>query len=106
MQRVLGSNPSGAQRKDFYMKLDKSYFVNIFKPQVFELTPEDCDSEEEFIDIVSNEVWNLDEWTPEGIMMLKHFIFKAVTKDVPKDYDIDRNYLKSLIKKKVKSWQV
>lgn len=83
--------------------MKRSFFRNMFKPQVFELKPEDCETEEEFIDIVSDEVWNLDEWTPEGIMMMKHFIFKAITKDVPEDHDIDRDYLKSLIKKKVKS---
>jgi len=77
--------------------MKRSIFVNMFKPEVFNLKPEDCENEDEFINIVGEEVWNLDEWTPEGIMMLKQFIFRLVTKDVPKDYDIDKEYLKKLI---------
>lgn len=77
--------------------MEKSFFRNLFKPEVFNLKPEDCENDEEFIDIVSDEVWNLDEWSPEGIMMLKHFVLRLVTKGIPKDHQIDRDYLKKLI---------
>jgi len=82
------------------MNPDRSYFGKMFKPEVFNLTPENCDNDEELVEIVTEEVWNLDEWTPEGIMMLKHFVFKLVTKDVPEDYDIDIEYLEELIKER------
>jgi len=80
------------------MNPDRSYFGKMFKPEVFNLTPDNCDNDEEFVELVTEETWNLDEWTPEGIMMLKHFVFKTVTKDVPEKHDIDIDYLLILIK--------
>ncbi len=62
----------------------RSEFKNLFKPEVFNLKPKDF-GEEEFLDIVADEVWNLDEWTPEGIMMMKHMIMRLV---VPKELNI------------------
>ena len=47
--------------------MERSIFKNLFKPEVSNLKPEDFG--DEFIDIVADEVWNLDEWTPEGVMM-------------------------------------
>jgi len=58
----------------------RSDFKHLFPPEINNLTPENCKNDDEFIDIVTDEVWNLDEWTPEGIMMMKHFIMQAARK--------------------------
>ena len=71
----------------------------LFKPDVFNRKPKDCNNDDDFIDIVTDEMWNLDEWTPEGIIMMKRFIFKMITKNIPKKYSIDREFFRELIKK-------
>ncbi len=75
----------------------RSSFKNLFKPEVFNLKPENF-SEEEFLDIVADEVWNLDEWTPEGIMMMKHMILRLVVPKELQEYDFN-TFKKFLIKK-------
>ncbi|KKK93311.1 hypothetical protein LCGC14_2694120, partial [marine sediment metagenome] len=50
------------------------------------------------LDIVADEVWNLDEWTPEGIMMMKHMILRLVVPKELQEYDFN-TFKKFLIKK-------
>ena len=69
-------------------KPKRSEFRNLFKPEVFNLKPEDY-TEEEFLDIVAEEAWNMDEWTPEGIMMLKHMILRLVVPKELEDFDLN-----------------
>lgn len=95
-----GSNPSRATKGEIFKKgvnmQERSEFKNLFKSEVFNLKPEDF-NKEEFLDIVAEEVWNLDEWTPEGIMMMKHMILRFV---VPKElHEYDFNTFKKLLKK-------
>lgn len=78
-------------------KLVRSDFKSLFKPEVFNLKPEDCESEEEFLDIVADEAWNLDEWTPEGVMMMKHFILKITTTGYDKK-KINSNSIRESVK--------
>lgn len=74
----------------------RSEFKNLFKPEIFNLKPKDF-GEEEFLEIVADEVWNLDEWTPEGVMMMKHMILRLV---VPKElHEYDFNTFKKFLKK-------
>lgn len=76
-----------------------SKFRNLFKPEVFNLTPENF-TEEQFLDIVAEEAWNLDEWTPEGIMMLKHMVLRLV---VPKElHEFDKVTFKRFLIEKYK----
>ena len=42
-------------------KPKRSEFRNLFKPEVFNLKPEDY-TEEEFLDIVAEEAWNMDAY--------------------------------------------
>lgn len=66
---------------DLAKRVPRSPFKNLFKPEIFNLKPENF-SEEEFLDIVADEAWNFDEYTSEGIMMMKHMILRLV---VPKE---------------------
>jgi len=61
-----------------------NYFGQILKKEMYDMEPEDYTAND-FASMAANEAWNLDEFTSEGYMMLKHMLYRLVTDK--KDWD-------------------